>query len=61
MRKAETEHNLTVCEHCLMGIECHEGKQIVKHIWCDDDGICEWCEEEGFDELFEILGSEEDF
>lgn len=55
MRKAETEHNLTVCEHCLMGIECHEGKQITRTIYCDDNGVCEWCEEEGFDTLFEIL------
>ena len=62
MRRAENEHGLTVCERCLMGIECHEGKQITKEVYFDDeDGVCEWCEEEGFAELVEILGSAEDF
>lgn len=62
MKRAENEHGLTVCEHCLQGIESHEGKQIVKTVWFDDDdGKCEWCEEEGFTELLEILGSNDEF
>ena len=50
------EHNLRVCNRCLMGIECHEGKQFTKTIYFDDmDGFCEWCEENGFDELQELI------
>ena len=61
-RKGENtmeDHNLRVCEHCLMGIECHEGKQAVMQIWVDEDdekeSKCEWCEESGFDTLYELI------
>lgn len=53
------EHNLRVCAHCLMGIECHEGKQATMTIWVDEDdeqeSFCEWCEESGFDTLYELV------
>lgn len=53
---------LTVCEHCLAGIESHEGQQITRTIWTDDDNSnCEWCGESGFDELFEIIGTADEF
>lgn len=47
---------LRVCEHCLQGIEAHEGRQFVKPIYFDgNNGVCDWCEEDGFDKLYEIL------
>jgi len=53
------EHNLRVCEHCLMGIESHEGPQYTKAIYVDEDdpeeSKCEWCEENGFDTLYEFV------
>ena len=53
------DHNLRVCYRCLMGIECHEGKQTVTELWVDeedpDESKCEWCEEEGFDTLYELV------
>lgn len=54
------ERRLRVCEHCLWGIESHEGAQITKRLWIDidedegEDGKCDWCEETGFDVLYEI-------
>lgn len=55
MATLRKEHNLTVCERCLMGIECHEGNQATITRYFDDDGVCEWCEEEGFDTLYELV------
>ena len=53
------ERNLRVCYRCLMGIECHEGKQFVKEIFIDEDdeneSKCEWCEESNFDTLYEFI------
>lgn len=53
------EHNLRVCEHCLMGIESHEGSQYTKAIFVDEndpeESKCEWCEENGFDTLYEFV------
>ena len=50
------ENNLRVCYRCLMGIECHEGKQATIEIYVDDDQdiTCEWCEER-FDTLYELV------
>lgn len=50
---------LTVCERCLRGIECKEGRQKVKLIYVDDvddenESFCEWCEDSGFDTLYEF-------
>ncbi len=53
---------LRVCEHCLWGIEAHEGKQRVLQVWVDEDepeqSKCEWCEEDGFDTLY-LIGEED--
>jgi hypothetical protein len=48
---------LRVCYRCLMGIESHEGQQITRKIYLDDDDPtpCDWCEEDGNDVLYEIL------
>lgn len=57
MRRAE-EHNLMVCERCLMGIESHEGKQFTRKYFPDleeESGTCEWCEDSGFDTLYELI------
>lgn len=52
------EH-LWVCEHCLCGIESHEGRQaIFKHDvdeTDEDESRCDWCEETGFCELYELI------
>jgi hypothetical protein len=54
----EREH-LWVCEHCLMGIECHEGNQAtLAHSVDEMDAIeskCDWCKERGFDTLYELV------
>lgn len=51
--------NMWVCRRCLMGIECHEGKQATFPHWIDEDdetgSKCDWCEEIGFDELYELI------
>lgn len=56
--KEEREH-LWVCEHCLMGIECHEGNQATLAHGVDEmDAIesrCDWCHERGFDTLYELV------
>lgn len=48
---------LRVCYRCLMGIESHEGQQITRKIYLDDDDPtpCDWCEEALDDILYEIL------
>ena len=54
----EREH-LWVCEHCLMGIECHEGNQATLEHYVDEmDAIeskCDWCKQVGFDTLYELF------
>lgn len=56
--KEEREH-LWVCEHCLMGIESHEGNRaILAHGVDEMDAIesrCDWCHECGFDTLYELI------
>lgn len=53
------EHNLRVCEHCLLAIESHEGKQFTKVIYTDEndekESFCEWCSESGFITLYEFI------
>lgn len=50
------EHNLRVCERCLMGIESREGSQPVRRLPVDEhDGICEWCENDGNETLYEFV------
>ena len=52
-----------VCEHCLMAIESHEGRQVaLRHdidLEFDEDDVgvskCDWCEEDGFDTLYELI------
>lgn len=50
---------LWVCEHCLMGIESHEGNQArLAHGVDEMDAIesrCDWCHECGFDTLYELV------
>jgi hypothetical protein len=52
-------NNLRVCWRCLLGIECHEGKQVTREIpvdWEDEnESTCEWCEGNGFDTLYEFV------
>ena len=53
---------MRLCEHCLCGIESHEGTIPMKiHVYIDDaeynenfekESTCEWCEESGFTELW---------
>ena len=56
MNERET---LWVCEHCLRGIESHEGSlATIRHYVDEDDeqeSRCEWCGEHGFDILFELI------
>jgi hypothetical protein len=55
----EPRETLWVCEHCLMGIECHEGNQAtLKHYVDETDAVdsrCGWCKECGFDTLYELI------
>lgn len=58
----KTRDTLKVCYRCLLAIECHEGEQITRKIYIEDDDNetrCEWCEntpdDGGFCELYEIL------
>ena len=48
-----------ICEHCLMAIEAHEGKQATMEHYIDEDdeqeSKCDWCEESGFDTLYELV------
>jgi hypothetical protein len=48
-----------VCEHCLWGIESHEGRQLTLAHYIDEEDDCEskcdFCEETGFDLLYEIF------
>ena len=59
MNRERNHDKLTVCQHCLMGIECHEGHQAAVLIWVDEDdpdeSRCDWCEEDGFEELYELV------
>lgn len=68
LKEAADDKPLTVCDHCLQAIESHEGPQITKTIYVDDEEYfdseeeyeeaskCDWCEEFGFDTLYEIHG-----
>ena len=55
----EPRETLWVCEHCLMGIECHEGNQATLRHYVDEtdavDSRCGWCKECGFDTLYELI------
>lgn len=55
----EPRKTLWVCEHCLMGIECHEGSQAtLRHYVDETDAVeskCDWCKECGFDTLYELI------
>ena len=55
----EPRETLWVCEHCLMGIESHEGNQATLEHYVDEtdavDSRCEWCKECGFDTLYELV------
>lgn len=55
----EPRETLWVCEHCLMGIECHEGNQATLTHYVDEtdavDSKCGWCGEVGFDTLYELI------
>lgn len=50
---------MRVCEHCLMGIESHEGTQPKMTIYVDEDdekeSRCDWCKETGFDTLYVLI------
>jgi hypothetical protein len=55
----EPRDTMWVCEHCLMGIESHEGDQAtLRHYVDETDAVeskCDWCEECGFDTLYELI------
>ena len=55
----EPRETLWVCEHCLMGIESHEGNQATLTHGVDEtdavDSRCGWCHECGFDTLYELV------
>ena len=55
----EPRETLWVCEHCLMGIECHEGNQAtLRHYVDETDAVeskCDWCKQVGFDTLYELI------
>lgn len=55
----EPRETLWVCEHCLMGIESHEGNQATLTHSVDEmdaiDSRCGWCKECGFDTLYELV------
>lgn len=55
----EPRETLWVCDHCLMGIECHEGNQVTLTHGVDStdalDSRCGWCKECGFDTLYELV------
>ena len=53
----ENTGDLKVCWRCLMGIECHEGKQRTTEIFIDfdaepEESKCDWCGESGNDRLY---------
>ena len=56
----EKDLSLRVCEHCLMAIESHEGNQLTRHLYIDDDAPedesrCDWCGEINNTELYELV------
>ena len=55
----EPRKTLWVCEHCLMGIECHEGNQAtLEHGVDEHDAVksrCDWCKEMGHSVLHELI------
>ena len=55
----EPRETLWVCEHCLMGIESHEGNQATLRHSVDEmdaiDSRCSWCHSCGHDTLYELV------
>lgn len=55
----EPRQTLWVCEHCLMGIESHEGNQArLAHYVDEADAVesrCDWCKSCGHDVLYELI------
>lgn len=55
----EPRETLWVCEHCLMGIESHEGNQATLAHSVDEtdavDSRCGWCKEVGHNVLYELI------
>ena len=55
----EPRQTLWVCDHCLMGIESHEGNQAtLTHYVDEDDAVdskCDWCKSCGYDTLYELI------
>lgn len=55
----EPRETLWVCEHCLMGIESHEGNQAtLAHGVDEHDAVeskCDWCKSCGYDTLYELV------
>ena len=52
-------NHLFVCEHCLSGIESHEGQQTTIEHYVDEENEteskCDWCKEHGFNTLYELV------
>lgn len=55
----EPRETLWVCEHCIMGIESHEGNQATLRHGVDEmdavDSKCGWCHECGHSILYELI------
>lgn len=55
----EPRETLWVCEHCLIGIESHEGNQATLAHGVDEmdavESRCDWCHECGFYTLYELV------
>ena len=51
--------NMWVCDHCLAAIWSHEGDQVTRTHYVDEDddveSKCDWCEDVGFDTLYELV------
>ena len=56
VHKLTPREKLTVCRQCLLAIESHEGRQIVRPIDIDDDSDprCDWCDGTENTTLYEI-------
>ena len=53
------QDKMYVCEHCLWGIESHEGRQVTLPHYVDEqneeESKCDFCGEHGFDLLYELI------